>query len=92
LRQQIWAALVVGYATPLPSFKVPVVVEIEFHFPDKRRRDVQNYEHPGLYDALVILSVIVDDSAAWISKSTTSVVDGRRATTIRIREKETSDE
>jgi Holliday junction resolvase RusA-like endonuclease len=87
LQQEVWAALIQAYPAPLPSFKVPVLVELEFHFPDNRPRDVQNYEHPGLYDALVTLGVIVDDSAVWMSKSTTSVVDGRRATTIRIREK-----
>ena len=96
LRREIWAALAgCQYPhpnTPTPSFTVPVLVEIELHFPDKRRRDVQNYIHPGLLDALVALGVIVDDSAVWMALTVSAVVDGRRATIIRIREREAHNE
>jgi Holliday junction resolvase RusA-like endonuclease len=67
---------------------VPVIVAVEFRLPDNRRRDVQNLLHPGLFDALKTLTVIVDDSAQWMSLEVSSVVDGTRRTVIRIRERE----
>jgi Holliday junction resolvase RusA-like endonuclease len=88
LKWQIFAALHLAYPAAYRQFTVPVIVAVEFRLPDNRRRDVQNLLHPGLFDALKTLTVIVDDSAQWMSLEVSSVVDGTRRTVIRIRERE----
>jgi hypothetical protein len=89
LEQQVWAAVCeAAHSLPMTRFRVPVVVSLEFHLPDNRRRDIQNLVHPGLIDALVNMAIIVDDSAAWMSLELSSVVDGTRQTVIRIRERD----
>ena len=89
LKEEIWAAFIAAYRIPptrLFCFGNPVVVSVEFHFRDHRRRDLQNYCHPGLFDALKNLGIIVDDSAEWMSLELSSVIDGTTQTVIRIRE------
>ena len=46
-----------------PQVKGKVKVSVQFFYPDKRRRDGQNYfGWPPLFDSLVTLGVIDDDS------------------------------
>lgn len=94
LYQEIWGA--VRSKTPcderMPRFFVPVVVSIEFHLPDRRRRDIQNLLHPGLFDSLKSMGLIIDDSAEWMELEVSSKVNGLRQTVIKIREREEPNE
>jgi hypothetical protein len=92
LEREMWWALLAEFGANLPRFQVPVTVQFEFHFPDRRGRDIQNYEHPGLYDGLVNNLVIRDDGPRWMTREpSTFVVDGTRQTVIRIRPRTPSD-
>jgi hypothetical protein len=109
--QRVWQSLVFGAAVEagvivtrtgrgpcVPTIRGPVVVEIEFHFPDRRRRDTLNYAaFPPLMDSLTPpnyhgirhnkqgLGLIEDDSADVCEvRILPPIVDGTRQTVIRI--------
>lgn len=58
-RQEAARAIVKQY--PLPRFDEPVEVVISLGRPDKRRRDLANYEK-GPIDRLVSMGILADDS------------------------------
>lgn len=61
--EQIKAARA-AHKVPRNKITVPVVVDIELWPPDRRRRDLDNYQK-GLFDALTKAGVWEDDSQVW---------------------------
>lgn len=51
-------------AVPRDKIAVPVSVDLELWPPDRRRRDLDNYQK-GLFDALTKAGVWQDDSQVW---------------------------
>jgi crossover junction endodeoxyribonuclease RusA len=45
----------------------PAWVEVEYRFPDRRRRDADNYVPKGILDGLRAAGVLVDDSFAHVA-------------------------
>ena len=63
-----WAQIVRYICRPAPPEPIKkAVVEIMYYFPDKRRRDPDNYSGKFLLDGLVRAEIIADDSFECIT-------------------------
>lgn len=64
-----WQAVAAWHESMKPRFSGPVMIDARFYFPDRRRRDRENYGAGGLksiIDTLVTLEVIERDDHEWL--------------------------
>lgn len=57
-----WAQLVAVYCRPRPEKPLRGVVQICYHFRDRRRRDPDNFSGKMILDGLVRCGILEDDS------------------------------
>ena len=82
-----WARLIALVCTPKPPKPIErAVVRIVYHFPDKRRRDPDNYSGKMILDGLVRAGIILDDSFLCIDLQLQAVYDKAGYTEIFIEE------
>lgn len=63
-----WTEMIGWLCKGKKPFKGAVSVRIDWYFPDKRRRDYDNYAPKFLLDGLVVAGLIEDDSTKIIQK------------------------
>lgn len=82
-----WARLIALVCVPKPPKPIErAVVRIVYHFPDKRRRDPDNYSGKMILDGLVRAGIISDDSFLCIDLQLQAVYDKGGYTEIFIEE------
>lgn len=82
-----WAQVIALTCRPRPPKALEKAeVTIIYHFPDKRRRDPDNYSGKMLLDGLVRAKIIADDNFNCISLSLAAVFDKGNFTEIHIEE------
>lgn len=82
-----WARLIAYICVPKPQNPLErAVVRIVYHFPDKRRRDPDNYSGKMILDGLVRAGIISDDSFLCIDLQLQAVYDKGGYTEIFIEE------
>ena len=82
-----WARLIALVCAPKPPKPIErAVVRIVYHFPDKRRRDPDNYSGKMILDGLVRAGIISDDSFLCIDLQLQAVYDKGGYTEIFIEE------
>ena len=80
-----WARVIALCCNPKPPKPLKrAVVRITYHFPDKRRRDPDNYSGKMLLDGLVRAGIISDDSFLCIDLQLKAVFDKGGFTEINI--------
>jgi len=57
-----WEALVWGLTRNMPNFEGPVTVKVDYYFPTKAKRDIDNYTPKFLLDGCVKAGLIEDDN------------------------------
>lgn len=63
-----WAELIWCFCIPRPNAPInKSVVKIKYYFPDKRRRDPDNYSGKMILDGLRTANIITDDSFSNIT-------------------------
>ena len=73
-----WAQLIALTCRPKPPKPLKsAVVRITYHFPDKRRRDPDNYSGKMILDGLVRAGIIADDSFTAIDLQLTATFGGQ---------------
>lgn len=80
--KKFWAKLVYTFCTPKP--KEPLekcIVRITYYFPDRRRRDPDNYSGKMILDGLVLAGILKDDCFGKIDLVLLGLVDRRRPRT-----------
>ena len=83
-----WAQLVETHCLPVPPIPLERSrVTLLYHFPDRRRRDPDNYSGKMLLDGLVAAGILEDDSFQRIDLVLRSEYDGTTRTEIIVEDK-----
>lgn len=72
IEKQRWATMMVLLLNKQPKFEGPVEVDVRYYFPDKRKRDLDNYTFKFGMDGLVAARTIEDDNQTIVRKLSTS--------------------
>lgn len=71
-----WARMIALLCNPKPPKPLErAVVTLEYHFPDKRRRDPDNYSGKMILDGLTAAGIIKDDSFQCIDLHLAAIND-----------------
>lgn len=82
-----WARLIMACCQPKPPKPLEhAVVLLEYHFPDNRRRDPDNYSGKMILDGLTAAGIIKDDSFQCIDLHLEAVNDNGGYMVIKIME------